>query len=184
MRATVASLGVLATALLVGCGGGAIEGTISGLTADGLVLSDGSETITVAKGKTKFSFPTELTDGAVYSVTVVTQPDGLRCTVSDGTGKIDSVSVPSTASVTCVPDFGISGTVSGLTGDGLVLNDGHDTLSVAAGARTFAFRTLLEVGASYEVVVDTPPAGQTCTVTNGSGVIADRAITEIELACR
>ena len=91
--------------------------------------------------------------------------------------------MPSTASVTCVPVFGISGTVTGLTGDGLVLNDGHDTLG-SGRSTDLRIPHAARGRASYEVTVDTPPAGQTCTVTNGSGVISDRAITEIELACR
>ena len=52
-------------------------GTVSGLTSTGLVLqNNGADPVTVnANGA--FTFPTALTNGATYNVTVSTQPAGL-----------------------------------------------------------------------------------------------------------
>ena len=70
---------------LAGCGGSSgggstatytIGGTISGLSASGLVLANGADTVSPAANATSFVFPTALASGASYSVTVKTQP---RC---------------------------------------------------------------------------------------------------------
>ena len=52
-----------------------IGGTISGLTAGGLVLANhGGADLTVAANATRFEFATELDGGSPYDVTVLTQP--------------------------------------------------------------------------------------------------------------
>ena len=65
------------------------------------------------------------------------------------------------------------GTVTGLMGSGLVLqnNGGDDLLVTAAGV--FAFSTGLATGVSYVVTVSTQPSAppQKCVVTNGSGTV-------------
>lgn len=78
-----------ATGTATGTGTGAaatyaIGGTITGLTATGLVLQNNAgDDLTVASGATTFTFATKT---AAYAVTVKTQPTGLTCTVSSGTG--------------------------------------------------------------------------------------------------
>lgn len=70
-----------------------------------------------------------------------------------------------------VPTFTISGSVTGLAAAGLVLqNNAADDLAVASNG-AFQFATRLAAGAAYAVSVRTPPAGQTCTVTSGSGTV-------------
>lgn len=82
------------------------------------------------------------------------------------------------------PTFTVGGTVSGLTGTGLELeNMGVDTLPVAAAATAFTFAKELEVGFSYVVTVSTEPTGQTCTVSNGSGTISDADVTDVAVTC-
>ena len=79
--------------------------------------------------------------------------------------------------------FTIGGTVTGLTGPGLVLqNNGGDDLTVNA-AGSFAFATALTNGSAYAVTVKTQPTGQACTVTNGSGQVAGANITNVAIAC-
>jgi len=177
---------VLALALTIAaCGGGGdIGGTIVGLTADGLVLSNGSETLAVAKDATTFAFANTLADGTVYSVTVVTQPTGLHCTVTGGTGIVKSADVAPDVQVDCVAVFTVGGTVSGLRGAGLVLGNGHEEVAVASGAPIYSFPTPLAAGASYDVVVVTQPASQTCSVANGTGIVGDSAVTDVALECR
>lgn len=61
-----------------------IGGTVSGLTASGLVLlNNGTDSLPVSSGATTFTFGTA-TSG--YNVSVGTQPSGLSCTVSNGIG--------------------------------------------------------------------------------------------------
>jgi hypothetical protein len=80
-----------------------IGGTVTGLTADGLVLANGSSgTVAIAKNATTFVFPALVEDGATYGVTVLTQPTGLRCTVANGIGTMGETKVTNLA-VSCAP---------------------------------------------------------------------------------
>ena len=82
--------------------------------------------------------------------------------------------------------YTIAGTVSGLTGTGLVLqNNAGDDLSVSSTATTFAFRTPLKSGSAYAVTVLTQPTApaQICSVVAGNGAIATSDITGVVVTC-
>ncbi len=86
--------------------------------------------------------------------------------------------------------YGISGTVRGLTGKGLVVQlNGADPVFVSAGTGaspvTFAFAKKLTMGTVYEVKVANQPTGpdQVCTVTNGNGTVRDRNIADVDITC-
>jgi DNA-binding beta-propeller fold protein YncE len=161
-----------------------VGGTISGLSASGLVLADnGGNNLTVSSGATTFVFPTPLQSGATYAVTVATQPIGETCTVASGTGTI-TANVASVA-VTCKALYTIGGTVSGLSASGLVLADnGGDNLSVASGATSFTFATQLQSGAAYNVTVATQPTGETCAVAAGTGAgTATGNVSSVTIHC-
>lgn len=192
------------TMLLAACGGGGggggssastvtstvaaaptytVGGSISGLTSEGLILVNGTDTATPNASDTSFTFPTAVTAGTSYAVTVQLQPDAVNCTVSGGSGVVGSANVTDVA-VTCASAaFTVGGTISGLTGDGLVLADGTDTTSPAPGATTYTFPTKLASAASFNVTVTTQPAGQTCTVSNGTGVILTSSVNNVALTC-
>ncbi len=103
--------------LLWGCGGGSggasnpsagtpssytLGGSIAGLTASGLVLANGTSTLTPAASASTFTFSAALATGVSYNVTVQTQPVGEACTVTSGSGAIGNSSVTNVA-VTCQP---------------------------------------------------------------------------------
>ena len=78
--------------------------------------------------------------------------------------------------------YTVGGSVTGLTGTGLVLqNNGGDNLAVAANG-AFIFTTSVGAGSPYSVTVFTQPTGQTCTVTNGSGT-ANADVTNVAVSC-
>jgi hypothetical protein len=79
-----------------------IGGTISGLTADNLILVNGSSggQLPVTKGSTTFTFAQQVTYGQTYGVTVLQQPTGQTCTVANGAGEMGDVAI-SSISVTC-----------------------------------------------------------------------------------
>lgn len=82
------------------------------------------------------------------------------------------------------PQFTIGGTVSGLAGTGLVLQDnGGDDLTVSADG-SFTFKTSVTSGGAYKVTVLTQPASpaQTCAVTSGSGT-ATANVASVQVAC-
>ena len=114
-----------------------LGGTVSGLTGTGtgLVLQNNGGNNLAVSANGAFTFLTALKKGSSYSVTVLTQPSGQSCTVANGTGSV-SGNVTNVA-VTCVTNaFTVGGTVSGLSGTGLVLqNNGGNDLSVTANGR-------------------------------------------------
>jgi len=78
----------------------------------------------------------------------------------------------------------IGGSVTGLVGSGLVLqNNGGDDLTIAAADSGFEFAARVNVGDPYEVTVFTQPEGQICSVTNGSDVAPDVNVTNVEVDC-
>lgn len=86
--------------------------------------------------------------------------------------------IPSTvATVT----YSVGGTVSGLSGTLVLQNNSADDISVTSDG-TFTFSNALAKDADYLVTVKTQPTGQTCTIANGSGKIADK-VTNVAVTC-
>ena len=82
-----------------------------------------------------------------------------------------------------VQGFTVGGTVSGLTGFGLVLQNGlREVIGVPANNSAFTFVTPLAANTSYDVRVLRQPTGQTCTVQNGSGTVTAN-VTGITVNC-
>lgn len=96
-----------------------------------------------------------------------------------GGGGDDAPSPPSS--------FTVGGTVTGLAGTGLVLqNNGGNNLTVNANG-AFTFTATVANGNGYNVTVATQPTAtpaQICTVTNGMGTIAGAAVTNVVVECR
>jgi hypothetical protein len=162
-------------------------GTVTGLTGTGLVLeNNGSDDLSVT-GNGSFAFATPIASGGSFSVVVKAQPTapGQVCSISQGSGTVASANVTS-VTVTCATNsYPVAGTISGLSGTGLVLQDNlGDNLSITASG-PFAFATSVADGAPYAVTVLTQPSSpsQTCTITNGSGTIAASDITNVAVAC-
>jgi Regulator of chromosome condensation (RCC1) repeat len=83
-----------------------------------------------------------------------------------------------------VTTFTIGGTVYGLSGSGLVLQDnGVDNLAISASG-TFTFPTTVVSGANFAVTILSQPANpaQTCTVVNGSGTAAAN-VSAVQIIC-
>jgi 6-phosphogluconolactonase (cycloisomerase 2 family) len=163
-----------------------VGGSVTGLSGTGLVLQDNGGDNLAVSASGPFTFATKLNSGAAYSVTVMTQPTGQTCTVASGTGTVTAnvtnvaVSCTNTAS-----NVTIGGTVQGLSGTGLVLQDnGGDSLSVTQNG-PFTFATALAAGAAYAVTVSTQPSSptQNCTVTNGTGTTASSNVTTVTVSC-
>ncbi len=164
-----------------------VGGTISGLAGTGLVLqNDGADDLSVT-GNGSFAFATPVASGHAFAVTVKAQPAAPAqvCTVSQGSGTVANANVTSVAVVCATNTYSVGGTVSGLAGSGLVLqNNLGDNLSVAADG-SFTFAAKVADGAAYSVTVSTQPSSptQTCTVTNGSGTIAGAGVSNVAVQC-
>ncbi len=84
-----------------------------------------------------------------------------------------------------IPTYTVGGTVSGLAGSGLVLqNNGGDNLAIAENG-SFSFAASLTAGSSYAITVLTQPSSPatTCVVISGSGTITSSNITNVAVSC-
>lgn len=205
-----AALALLLAASLASCGGGGsketypVGGTVSGLVYGPLVLTTGSQNVNVnpagleTNGTPKlvtYTFPQTLSYGDPYLITKTAEAPHQSCTVlqtaADSAGHMVTINV----GVSCTVNSNlVGGTVTGLTTEGLQLINGSTTptpvtltvagvaASQAAGTLPFTFGPVL-YNATYGISILTQPTGQTCTVTNGNGVMGDAAITNVAVNC-
>ena len=164
-----------------------VGGTVSGLAGSGLVLrNNAGEDLGVASNGA-FTFVTSVLSGGSYSVSVRTQPSSpsQTCVVANATGTVGGSAITDVA-VTCTTNsYSVGGTVSGLAGSGLVLqNNAGDDLAVT-GNGAFTFTTSILSEGSYSVSVKAQPTSptQTCAVTNGTGTVGGSAITNVAVTC-
>jgi sugar lactone lactonase YvrE len=164
-----------------------VGGTVAGLSGSGLVVqNNGADDLQVSSAGS-FTFATSVASGAKYGVTVKTQPanPSQTCAVSNGGGTIGSNNVTNVALTCTINAFSVGGTVTGLTGSGLVLQDnGGDDLAVSSSG-SFVFATSVASGVSYNVTVKTQPSGpvQACTATNDSGTVGSVGVASITVNC-
>ncbi len=59
----------------------ALGGTVTGLTTEGLILANGSDTVQVPGGGQSYLFPGKVGEGFSYGVTILQQPTPQRCDV-------------------------------------------------------------------------------------------------------
>lgn len=97
-----------------------------------------------------------------------------------GAGGAGGVSVPT-------PTYTVGGTVTGLSGSGLVLrNNGTDDLTITSNG-SFTFGVHVTSGAAYNVAVETQPIDsvQNCVVMNAGhkGSVAAANVTTVNVVC-
>lgn len=82
------------------------------------------------------------------------------------------------------PSFTLGGTVTGLEGTGLRLQD-QNLVPIAASNGPFTFTVPTPTGTPYEVIVLAQPTNpvQVCSVTNGSGTIGNANVTNVLVNC-
>ncbi len=127
-----------------------------------------------------FSYPPITVVGTVTGTTG--QTISIPISIAGG-GQTTTTNSP--GSITIATPYTLGGTVSGLTGTGLVLqNDGGNNLSVDAGATSFTFLEPIAGGSTYSVTVLTQPSSpaQNCLVANGSGT-ANANVSNVQVTC-
>ena len=165
-----------------------IGGTLSGLAPGASVIlqNNGGDSLTLmANGPFVFTTPvTGPTDA--YAVTVLTQPNSPLqiCTVSNGsgtaTGNVNMVGV------SCVLAYTIGGSVTGLDGAGLILQNSDSEQLKIMGNGPFTFVNPVATGYIYTVTIAGQPTGptQTCVVTPGTGSgTATANVTTVAITC-
>ena len=162
-----------------------VGGEVSGLAGDQVVLQNEGSDDQIVTTNSSFTFSPQ-DDSTSYDVTVLTQPDdpSQTCTVLNGTGTLTGENVIN-VEVTCVTDqFTVGGTVTGLEGDQVVLqnNGGDDQTLTADGGFLFSPQ---DDATDYQVAVATQPSDpqQVCNVIAGSGTLAGADVGDVEVIC-
>ena len=142
-------------------------------------LAAGTQLRLVATGST-ISF---LQNGVQrISVTDSSFTGGAPGVMAYGNPRADNWSGQDVSSGGGTTSYSIGGTVSGLSGTVVLQDNGGDDLSVSANG-SFTFGTPVASGAGYSVTVKTNPAGQTCTVSGGSGTVGSANVTSVSVSC-
>ena len=163
-----------------------VGGSVSGLNGALVLKNNGTDSLTIGASGA-FTFSTALFDQASYDVTVVTQPAGQTCTVTNAAGTVQGANVAN-VQVDCAnnppPTITIGGSLSGLAaGTGLILQDnGGDDLTLAANG-SFSFPTPVPSGSPYAVTLAAQPANQTCSVANGTSTAGGSNVTNVQVTC-
>lgn len=161
---------------------------VSGLAGSGLVLHDNAGDDLSISANGAFQFPTLIPAGASYSVAVKAQPAAPAQTCAFQGGSEVGTAGPSAPAVVlaCTTNlYAVRGSVAGLAGTGLVLQDnGGEDLPISANG-PFAFAARLQDGARYSVTVKSQPTspGQSCVVSSGSGFVAAADATGVLVSC-
>ncbi len=79
-------------------------------------------------------------------------------------------------------NYTVGGTVSGLEGNLVLLNNGGDPLSISSDG-AFTFSQSLTTGQTYSVTIESAPSGQSCSVSNGSGTLEKANVTNVQITC-
>jgi alpha-tubulin suppressor-like RCC1 family protein len=164
-----------------------VGGSISGLAASLAVVlrnaTTGESLTRNANGA--YTFATTQATGATYAVTVQTQPTGQTCTVANGSGTVGTANIDN-INVSCTTTaYFVGGSISGLgEGRSVVLRNATtgETLSRSENG-AYIFATTQATGSTYDITVQTQPAGQTCTVANGLGTMGTTDVVNVNVSC-
>lgn len=207
----VRALAALALGLaLSACGGKAsfdVSGTISGLTNDGMILTNnGGDEIHIPAGATTFTFPQRASYGDNYDIEFKKNADGtpiypnhMTCVIGYNTGSAGHT-ISINAQIVCQQaTHNLGGTVFGVSNCPAPTDSAPYCLTVANGSTggqmsitkptdgsdstSFTFATQVKDGDSYGVTVLTQPPNMTCTVTNATGVMHTGDVGNVVVNC-
>ena len=203
------ALALALAASLAACGGSdkaefTVAGSVTGVVYDGLVLTNAGVPLKVAPPATagaavRFAFPDKLEYGDTYAVTVTANPahqncepgvpeGGIYTNNADTAGRLVNIDIAIVCRINTRP---IGGTITGLTGAGLVLANGSTGGSYSAATPATPPSTTpivyelpeVQFDTTYGVTVSKQPVGQICTVANPTGTMRDDPITNINVTC-
>lgn len=188
-----AGLALLCASTLAACGGGSgslvLQANISGLTKDGLILTNGGESLTVPANTTIAQFTKLVNADDTYDIEIQHQPTHASCTLKNNKQKANVYTVVQPQVICTTDSYAFGGTVTGLTGTGLVLINGADQVAVLPATTpgapvNFLFPTQVADGAAFGVTVLAQPSGQVCTVANNTGTMPSGAYNNLAVSCK
>lgn len=199
MKSSNLRAGVVALACALGlsaCGGGSgdlnLTGNVYNVTKDGLVLTNnGGDDTKVVSPFTSFVFNNRVSTDDSFNIEVKSVPSNVAsvndCIVTNGKGRANYYSIAQIRVDCKIRQRALTVVVNGLTKDGLVIVNGADRETVAAGTTRVDMAKVNEDG-PYGVTVLTQPSGQTCTVSgggngNGGGTMGATEDTTVTVTC-
>jgi hypothetical protein len=164
-----------------------VGGSASGLAGGEVILQlNGANDLTVnANGKFKFSKP--LTKGSAYAVTVKTEPTlpvKQTCTVSQGSGSIAGAPITNVDVACTTNSYDIGGTVSGLSGKGLMLQLNGETDVKVEKNGNFVFPGVrLPDGGDFKVAITKTPSRQKCIIEAINTAPDENTLNIVSVTC-
>ena len=188
-RAAIAGLALVAAGCNSGGGNGGgatytLGGSVTGLNGSLTLVSGLGDRISItADGP--FTFAQQYRKGERYHVTVESDPPNQTCVASNNFGPMPASNVSDVA-VTCSDDappfVSVGGMIQGLTGEVVLTWYTYGDPQVFTDDGPFTFAELATYGTGYDVVIESQPDGQVCSIANGFGV-ASATVTTIVVSC-
>ncbi len=121
----------------------------------------------------------EITDGTITADLI-----GVSDVITiSGTSQTVTVAISLSSQTTATPTYAVGGTIAGLVGTDLVLqNSGGDDITTSANG-AFTFDTSLEEGTAYDVTVATQPSTGSCIINNSNGTMSTVDVTDVSVIC-
>ncbi len=198
-KSTLCSALALACALgLTACGGDddgelRLYLALDNVTTTGMLLSNNGGTPVPVPPVATFVFPGLVPRDSNFDFVITALPSNAEsCKVINGKGNTGAFE-PNNIAITCiVKTFAISGTVTGLNGGNLVINNGRHSITIPSGAATFTLSTPTQAdpklgqvpeGKPYGLTILQQPAGLTCTIARANGTMPAAAVTDVAISC-
>ncbi|MEY4590688.1 MAG: hypothetical protein RL497_2764, partial [Pseudomonadota bacterium] len=156
-----------------------LSGSVSGNIGK-LQLSDGLGGSVTVEGEKPFSFG-RYKNGSQYSIAVETQPNGMNCSVINGSGTLES-NINNVKVVCQLSGMFLAGTATGISSP-VILKDGNSNQVTISQDGIFYFPANYKEGAQYSVAVDKLPDEQTCEVFYGKGILSNKGVSDVQLVC-
>jgi hypothetical protein len=142
--------------------------------------ADGADGGSVAM--TLITLPTGSMGCAYGGTNVCVGPDADRDNVPDSITTCQAVCNGVDGGTGTSAFYTIGGTMSGLTGTIVLQKNGYDDITLTADG-AFTFPTPLIDSSKYNIIIKTPPSGQVCGISNGSGTVTGENVTNIAVDC-
>lgn len=160
-----------------------VGGSVTGHpgTGDLILLLNGANDLSLTSDGA-FEFAQEVAHNENYAVTVASEPAGYMATIDNGSGVISAADV-SNVVITCMErTYTVGGTVNGLaSGDTVSLTlNGGDPLTISSDG-SFEFPETLNDNVTYNVALDTGPAGKQVVLNNETGLISGADIIDVSV---
>lgn len=78
--------------------------------------------------------------------------------------------------------FTVGGSVTGLTGDLTLANSAGDSITITADGN-YVFPAAYSNASPYNIAITAQPAGQSCSISNGSGAVSGASVDNVDINC-